>query len=358
MYDVFAGRRVLITGHTGFKGSWLAQVLIDAGADVTGYALEPEASSMFRALDLESSCRSEIADIRDAARVNEVVTATKPDFVFHLAAQPLVLDSYNDPIGTLSTNVMGTANVLEALRLSAHPCVVVVVTSDKCYENREWVHAYRETDHLGGHDLYSASKGAAEIVVAAFRRSFFATSGQIRVATSRAGNVIGGGDWTQNRIVPDCIRSLRGGQPISVRNPNAIRPWQHVLDALSGYLLLATKLAGDDGASYCEAWNFGPADEARSVRDLVSRVVARWGSGTWRAEPREQPHEAHLLRLAIEKAQVRLGWKPAWDFEAAVDHTVDWYKAADRMDAAALRELTRAQIAQHVRAEEASNDGR
>lgn len=348
LYQEFAGRRVLVTGHTGFKGSWLTLLLATAGAEVTGYALDAEEHSMFRALDLGALCRSEIADVRNADEVRRVIAAAKPHFVFHLAAQPLVLRSYEDPLGTLSTNVMGTANVLDALRQIGRPCAVVIVTSDKCYENRGGMHAYRETDQLGGHDLYSASKGAAELVAAAFRRSFFEATGDIRIATARAGNVIGGGDWTDHRIVPDCIRSLRAGQPVSVRNADAVRPWQHVLDALRGYLLLATRLAGPAGETYCDAWNFGPADEARSVRDVVQRVIARWGSGTWQSEPREQPHEAHVLRLSIEKAQARLGWKPSWDFETAVDRTVEWYKAADRADAEALRELTRSQIAQHA----------
>jgi CDP-glucose 4,6-dehydratase len=347
LHPAFAGRRVLVTGHTGFKGSWLVSLLHSCGAEVTGYALEAEEQSMFRALDLGSMCESIVADIRDAGRLAAVVRGGRPDFVFHLAAQPLVLASYEDPLATVSTNVMGTANVLEALRQAGHPCMAVVVTTDKCYENLESIDGYQESDRLGGHDLYSSSKAAAELVTAAYRRSFF-SDGKIRVATARAGNVIGGGDWTEDRIVPDCIRALRDGHPVFVRNPRSVRPWQHVLDALSGYMTLAERMAGTDGASYCEAWNFGPVDEARSVQEIVEAIIAEWGSGTWRTEPYEQPHETRTLRLSIEKAQARLGWRPRWNFEAAVARTVEWYKAYGRADAMALRELTHFQIEEHA----------
>jgi CDP-glucose 4,6-dehydratase len=347
LHETFADRRVLVTGHTGFKGSWLVSLLRSYGAEVTGYALEAEEQSMFRALNLATVCKSIIADVRDAGRLSEVVAESRPDFVFHLAAQPLVLASYEDPLGTLSTNVMGTANVLEALRRAARPCVVVIVTTDKCYENQESIGGYTESDRLGGHDLYSASKAAAELVTAAYRRSFFA-AGAVRVATARAGNVIGGGDWTADRIVPDCIRALRRGQPVFVRNPRSVRPWQHVLDALAGYVALAEKLAGKDGDVCAEAWNFGPSDAPRSVQEIVEAIIAEWGSGTWWTEPRDQPHETGVLRLSIEKAQARLGWRPRWNFEAAIARTADWYKANERGDMTALRELTRSQIEEHA----------
>jgi len=347
VHEAFGGRRVLVTGHTGFKGSWLLSLLQSCGAEVTGYALEAEEPSMFRALGLGGSCESVIADVHDADRLTEVVDASRPDFVFHLAAQPLVLASYEDPLATISTNVMGTANLLEALRRAGRPCAVVIVTTDKCYENQESVDGYRESDRLGGYDLYSTSKAAAELLTAAYRRSFF-SNGEIRVATARAGNVIGGGDWTRDRVVPDCIRALRQGEPVFVRNPQSVRPWQHVLDALAGYVALAERLAGPRGISFCEAWNFGPSDEARSVKEIVEAIIAEWGSGTWRTEPREQPHETHVLRLSIEKAQARLGWRPRWNFATAVARSVEWYKACERADATALRELTRFQIAEHA----------
>lgn len=317
------------------------------GAEVIGYALEAEERSMFRSLDLGSMCKSIVADVRDADRIAAVVEGDRPDFIFHLAAQPLVLASYEDPLVTISTNVMGTANLLEALRRAGHPCVVVVVTTDKCYENQESVDGYRESDRLGGYDLYSTSKAAAELVTAAYRQSFF-SDGEIRVATARAGNVIGGGDWTEGRVVPDCIRALRLGQPVFLRNPRSVRPWQHVLDALVGYMTLAERLAGADGASYCEAWNFGPLDEARSVQEIVEAIIAEWGGGTWCTEPREQPHETRTLRLSTDKAQARLGWRPRWNFETAVARMVDWYKAYERADMMALRELTHFQIEEHA----------
>jgi CDP-glucose 4,6-dehydratase len=347
VHQAFAGRHILVTGHTGFKGSWLVSLLHSYGAEVTGYALEAEEHSMFRALDLGSMCQSIVADVRDADRLAEVVERGRPDFVFHLAAQPLVLASYADPLGTISTNVTGTAHLLEALRRAGRPCVVVVVTTDKCYENQESVDRYKESDRLGGYDLYSTSKAAAELVTAAYRRSFF-SDGVIRVATARAGNVIGGGDWTEDRIVPDCIRALRHAQPVFVRNPRSVRPWQHVLDALAGYMTLAGRLAGADGASYCEAWNFGPSDEARNVQEIVEAIIAEWGGGTWCTEPREQPHETRTLRLSIEKAQARLGWHPRWNFETTVARTVDWYKAYERADMMALLELTLFQIKEHA----------
>jgi CDP-glucose 4,6-dehydratase len=335
--SVVSGRRVFLTGHTGFKGSWLLLWLRKLGAEVTGYALEAAERSMYRQLGLDRDCTSIIGDLRDRDRLAAALNEARPDLVFHLAAQPLVLASYDDPLGTLQTNVLGTANVLDALRTMNRPCTVVVVTSDKCYENQSQRH--EETDCLGGHDLYSASKAAAEIVTAAYRRSF-----QLRVATARAGNVIGGGDWADHRIVPDCIRALERGEPIRVRNPKFVRPWQHVLEPLGGYLRLAENLARSD--EYAEAWNFGPSDaEARTVEDLVEAVIRHWGGGTWTGERGEQPHEAATLRLDAAKASERLGWEPRWTFDEAIEHTVAWYKAAHGgAGAEQLRALTVQQI--------------
>jgi CDP-glucose 4,6-dehydratase len=347
LVDSFRGRRVFVTGHTGFKGSWLTVWLKELGAQVTGYALAAAEPSMFRALSLDSMCDSIEADVRSYDALHAAIERTQPEFVFHLAAQPLVLASYDDPLGTIQTNVLGTANLLEALRRIGRPCTVIVVTSDKCYENREWVYAYRENEPMGGHDVYSMSKGAAELVTASYRRSFLAKQ-DIRVATARAGNVIGGGDWAGNRIVPDAIRALSIGETIDVRNPRAIRPWQHVIEPVGGYLLLASRLASH--ARFADAWNFGPAaDDARTVEDLVERIITAWGSGAWSTEIREQPHEAATLRLAIDKATALLQWRPRWHFDEAVARTVAWYKAAhDGASAEDLRELTRSQIRDYL----------
>jgi len=329
--------RVFLTGHTGFKGSWLLLWLRRLGAHVTGYSLEAAPRSMYRQLELDDECESVIADIRDRDRLTAVLRDARPDLVFHLAAQPLVLASYADPLGTLETNVLGTAHLLEALRVLGRPCTVIVVTSDKCYESRTGSH--RETDCLGGHDPYSASKAAAEIVSAAYRRSF-----GLRVASVRAGNVIGGGDWADDRIVPDSIRALERGQPIRVRKPRFVRPWQHVVEPLSGYLTLATRLM--DHAELADAWNFGPAeDELRTVADVVNGVVEAWGCGTWVADSEEYPHETTTLSLNTEKAQRELGWSPHWPFARAIRETVSWYRAAhDGANARELRALTLAQI--------------
>lgn len=332
MASVVNGRRVFLTGHTGFKGSWLLLWLRKLGAEVTGYSLEAPARSMYRQLNLDHDCKSIIGDIRDRDRLAKALSDAQPDYVFHLAAQPLVLASYDDPLGTLQTNVIGTANLLDALRTMKRHCTVIVVTSDKCYENQSTSH--KEDDCLGGHDLYSASKAAAEIVTAAYRRSF-----NLNVATARAGNVIGGGDWADNRIVPDCIRALERKEPIRVRNPKFIRPWQHVLEPLSGYLALAEREASG-------AWNFGPADEdARTVEDVVNGIIRHWGEGEWTSEEHDQPQEAKTLRLNTEKAHKELGWSPRWPFDKAIEQTVAWYKAAhDGASAEQLRELTLQQI--------------
>jgi CDP-glucose 4,6-dehydratase len=330
----FAGRSVFLTGHTGFKGSWLALWLHRLGARLSGYALtpptEPNLFDLARIRQLVANHHQ--TDLRDFLRLRGAVDAAQPDFVFHLAAQALVRESYAQPRDTFEVNTLGTVNLLEALRLSGRPCVVVVVTSDKCYENRGAPEPYAETDRMGGHDPYSASKGAAELVVAAYRRSFFppeklAEHG-VKLASVRAGNVIGGGDWAKDRIVADIARALAAGEAIPVRNPGAVRPWQHVLEPLSGYLSLAAKMASSDDPRWCGAWNLGPEPDAHiTVRELVERFIAAWGGGEWRdvSDPR-QPHEAAVLRLSIRKARVELGWRPRWDNDEAIRRTAAWYR--------------------------------
>jgi CDP-glucose 4,6-dehydratase len=355
----YAGKRVLLTGHTGFKGGWLALWLGELGAEVTGYALPPDPMpSLCVAAGVERACRSIVADVRDLARLREVIGQARPHYVFHLAAQPLVRLSYEQPLDTVSTNVLGTAHVLEAVRLEGRPCAVVVVTSDKCYENRERPEGYREDESMGGHDVYSMSKGAAELVVAAYRRSFFhpakLSDHGIAVASARAGNVVGGGDWAKDRIVPDCIGALIARRPIPLRNPEAIRPWQHALEPLGGYLLLGARLAGvgaEDRALFCEAWNFGShAEDARTVRDVAVALIREWGEGSWedRHDPRA-PHEAGLLRLDITKAEARLGWRPRWRFDETFRRTIEWYRAFhDGAGPEALRALCRRQISEYL----------
>jgi CDP-glucose 4,6-dehydratase len=332
----FGGRSVFVTGHTGFKGSWLALWLSRLGARVTGYSLPPptQPSTFVAAGVREVLAQHHEADIRDGARLAEAMRAAAPDMVFHLAAQPLVRLSYAEPRETFDVNVIGTASVLDAVRALGRPCVVVVITSDKCYENREQVFGYRETDPMGGYDPYSASKGAAEILVASYRQSFFPVERDadhgVRVASVRAGNVIGGGDWAQDRIVADVARSLSVGQAVGVRNPHAIRPWQHVLEPLGGYLLLAAHmLSGPDGARLAGAWNFGPSSvEAVTVSELVDLFVAAWGSGAWKdASTPGQVHEAHCLRLSIDKAVTLLGWKPRWSVRETIRRTAAWYRS-------------------------------
>lgn len=362
--DAFAGKTVWLSGHTGFKGSWLAQWLLDLGATVYGFALEPHTSpSLFAQLDLEHRLAHEIGDLRDAATVNASIQRAQPDFVFHLAAQAIVRTSFTEPVATYATNVMGTIHVLEALRTLDKPCAAVLVTTDKCYENQEWVHGYREDDKLGGYDPYSSSKGAMEIAIASWRRSFFSTH-NVRVASGRAGNVIGGGDWATDRIVPDSIRALHLGAPVPVRNKIATRPWQHVLDPLACYLWLGAVLSRPALRPYAadlfaSAFNFGPdLNSNRTVAELVNQVLRHW-PGTW--EDRSDPHavhEAKLLNLATDKAYHLLGCKPVWGFEQAIEATVSWYRAAYELPAGpsptpALIALTSRQIAQYRRDAEA-----
>jgi CDP-glucose 4,6-dehydratase len=352
----YAGKRVLVTGHTGFKGGWLTLWLADLGAEVTGYALAPDTTpALFERAGVGRRCRSVISDVRDAARLAAVVKEARPDVILHLAAQPLVRLSYEQPLETLQTNVMGTAHLLEAVRAAGRPCAVVIVTSDKCYENREWLYGYREDEPMGGHDVYSMSKGAAELVAASWRRSFFhpaklAQHG-VALATARAGNVVGGGDWARDRIVPDAIAALAAGRAIPVRNPHGVRPWQHVLEPLGGYLLLGARLMGAHPAMHAEPWNFGPRPEdARPVRDVVEAIIAAWGSGRW--DDKHDPaavHEAGLLRLSIDKATARLGWAPRWHFDETFRRTVEWYRAFhDGAGEAALAALCLDQIHQYL----------
>lgn len=328
--DIYKGRRVLVTGHTGFKGSWLSFWLADMGAEVAGYALDPaEGRGNFKEAGLHGFLAwDERGDVRDAEHLRVVVEEFRPDIIFHLAAQPLVRRSYEEPLYTFDTNIRGTANLLEAVRLGGRACSVVVVTSDKCYENREVDYAYRETDPMGGHDPYSASKGCAELVAAAYRASYFAGGGEVRLATARAGNVIGPGDWAADRIVPDAVRALSEGRVLNVRNAQAVRPWQHVLEPLSGYLLLGQLLA--EGRDVAESWNFGPSTASKhTVGELADLFCQEWGNGaSWRQTepPPSGLHEAHLLQLSIEKAAQRLDWHPRWCFETTIRRTANGYK--------------------------------
>ena len=331
------GRRVLLTGHTGFKGAWLLLWLQELGAQVWCYALEAEsAPNLFRQLAAERptqahSWHHQEGDLADLAALNALVELCQPQVVLHLAAQPLVRRSYLDPLNTWATNVQGALHLLEALNPLAHPCSVVMVTTDKVYQNREWPYGYRELDRLGGHDPYSASKAAAELATASWRASFCGTAPHqtphLRIATARAGNVIGGGDWAVDRIVPDAMRALAAADPIAVRNPAATRPWQHVLEPLGGYLRLAEALATDPDPP-CEAFNFGPQLESnRPVRELIAIMLSHW-PGEWadQSDP-NAPHEAGLLHLQIDKAHHRLGWQPRWDYATTIARTVGWYRA-------------------------------
>lgn len=325
--NVYSGTRVLITGHTGFKGSWLAYWLHQLGADVTGVALPPPLAdhSHWYALNLPIS--SITADIRDQGAVERVIEACKPEIVFHLAAQPLVRKSYKDPLETWSTNVIGTANVLDACRNQPSIRAIVAVTTDKCYENREWHWGYREDDKLGGHDPYSASKAATELVAASYRHAFFGQDASPLLATGRAGNVIGGGDWSEDRLIPDLVRALANQSTLTIRSPEATRPWQHVLESLSGYLLLGQKLLlGDKQAA--ASWNFGPGMDGNcSVKEVLSQLTAEWPSLTWEKTDQPQPHEGQLLYLDSSNARSLLGWLPVWSLSKTLTRTADWYRA-------------------------------
>jgi CDP-glucose 4,6-dehydratase len=326
--EFWRGRRVFLTGHTGFKGGWLALGLQRLGAEVMGYALAPpDGPNLYNVARVADGMRSVIGDIRDAGRLSEVMAGFRPEVVLHLAAQPLVLRSYVDPVETYSTNVMGTVNVLEAVRKAPSIRAVVNVTTDKCYENREWVWGYREDEAMGGYDPYSSSKGCAELVTSAYRRSFLQAKG-VALASARAGNVIGGGDWAEDRLVADLLRAFTAGRPAVVRNPLSTRPWQHVLEPLSGYLQLARRLY-DEGQAFAEGWNFGPHDvDARTVGWIADTLVAKWGRGaSWTTDDRTHRHEAHYLKLDISKAKARLDWQPVWNLSQALSRIVDWQQA-------------------------------
>jgi len=326
----YKGKRVLVTGHTGFKGGWLSLWLNSLGAKVHGLSLPPPTDPNFHQTLPQSTFADQTeCDIRDLKSLSAAVARVAPEIIFHLAAQPIVRRSYTDPLETFETNALGTAHLLEAIRKAGVKCTTVIITSDKCYENKEWEFAYRENDPLGGHDIYSMSKGVTELVAQAWSRSFFVPDNRLgSVATVRAGNVIGGGDYAADRIVPDCVRALVEKRPILVRNPVAIRPWQHVLECLSGYLWLAARLEGQAKTSpLASAFNFGPEPSARQpVRRLVEEILSLW-PGEWKdgSDP-QQVHEAKLLSLSIEKAGTLLGWYPAWDFSEAIRRTIAWYR--------------------------------
>ena len=337
----WAGRRVLVTGHTGFKGAWLSLWLARLGARVTGFALAPETSPSLCALaGLADRVEHRIGDVRDRAALAACVAEARPEIVLHLAAQALVRPSYDDPVATYATNVMGTVHLLEAVRACPEVAAVVIVTSDKAYENREWVWAYREDEPMGGRDPYSNSKGCAELVTSAYRASFFGEGGHpAQIASARAGNVIGGGDWSPDRLIPDVVRAFGRGEPVEIRAPAAVRPWQHVLEPLAGYLRLAEALCGEDGACYAEAWNLGPADaDCRPVSEVVAGLARGWGEGaTWRLSAGTHPHEATFLKVDASKARARLGWDRRLRLAEALDWTGAWYRAQARgADAAAL----------------------
>jgi len=332
LIDSYQGKTVLITGHTGFKGCWLGLWLESLGAQVIGYSLEPPTDpSVFKVTGLSDRIIDIHGDILDCNKIFETVKKYRPEFIFHLAAQPLVRYSYKHPLETFNVNVIGTANILESVRLSQYPVICVCITSDKCYENREWDYAYREIDPLGGHDPYSASKAASEIVIASYRKSFFYIGKEnslVTLSSARAGNIIGGGDWAEDRIVPDCIRALVKEITVEIRNPHAIRPWQFVLDPLFGYLLLALKMK-EKPERYAGAWNFGPYhSNAVDVQTITEKVLEEWGSGTWQGafQNENASHEANYLKLDISKSNTKLGWKPVYDIDETIRKTIEWYR--------------------------------
>lgn len=349
MVNLWQGRRVFLTGHTGFKGAWLASWLAHRGAQIRGYSLDPPTHpNMFNVASVGSTLEDVRGDIRDQKKLEESVSGFAPEIVFHLAAQPLVRRSYADPIGTYSTNVMGTAHLLEAVRNTPSVRVVICITTDKCYQNREWVWPYRETDALGGHDPYSSSKACAEMVVEAYRDSYFPESRladhRVVIATARAGNVIGGGDWSEDRLIPDLIRGFQTGEPVRIRRPKSVRPWQHVLEPLHGYMLLAES-AWEGNGGVASAFNFGPnSDDVWPVERIATKLAAMWGNGaSWIEDSQPGVHEAHHLTLDSSKAQAVLGWRPHLSIETALEYTVDWHRSWQ--DGANMTHETKMQIA-------------
>lgn len=328
--EFWKGKKAFLTGHTGFKGSWLSIWLKKLGAEVCGYALKPPTDpSLYKLCQLDKDTRSVIGDIRDFEKLSSLIKDFKPDVIFHLAAQAIVRESYINPVDTYSVNVMGTVNMLEAVRKCQNIRAVVNVTTDKCYENKEWHWGYRENEPMGGYDPYSNSKACSELVTSAYRSSFFNNNGYntygAALASARAGNVIGGGDWALDRLIPDCIRSLLDGKEILIRNPRAIRPWQHVLEPLSGYMLLAQRLY-EEGSKFAEAWNFGPGDEdAKPVEWIVNKMCGMWGrNASYALDTGNNPHEASFLKLDCSKAKSELGWKPRWNLETALTKIIEW----------------------------------
>lgn len=342
--DFWKNKRVFITGHTGFKGSWLTLWLNQMGAVVKGYALAPNTEhSLFEIAGIKELINHQVGDVRDLKKLKKSLLEFSPEIVIHLAAQPLVRRSYLDPVYTYETNVMGTVYLLEASRACGSLKAIVNVTSDKCYENNEWLWGYREFEPMGGHDPYSNSKGCSELVTSAFRRSFFGSGSSILLASARAGNVIGGGDWSEDRLVSDALRAFEKKVPLVVRNPSAIRPWQHVLEPISGYLTLAEKLYVSK-SEYAEGWNFGPKDEdSRSVSDILDFLVDHWPEKvSWIQDSKEQPHEAQLLKLDISKAKSRLRWQPRWELDKTLQSIIDWHQYW--LEGADMRTITLSQI--------------
>lgn len=344
------GKRVLLTGHTGFKGSWLSLWLQSMGAELVGYALaSPTNPCLFEVAQVDQGMVSVIADIRDLDKLQAVFIEHQPEIVIHMAAQPLVRYSYSEPLETYSTNVMGTVNLLEAVRKNGSVKAVVNVTSDKCYENREWVWGYRANEAMGGYDPYSNSKGCSELITAAYRSSYFHPDKYqdhgVALASARAGNVIGGGDWAEDRLIPDIMRAITQGLPVNIRNPHAIRPWQHVLEPLSGYLLLAQRLY-ESGCAYAEAWNFGPNDDdAKSVQWIVEKLTEAWGeNASWVIDASQHPHEAHYLKLDCSKAKIRLNWQPCWRLENTLSAITEWHRTY--RDGGNMRDFSLAQISE------------
>lgn len=350
--EYYKGKKVFLTGHTGFKGTWMTVWLNSLGAIVKGYALAAPTPSLYRDIEGDVLCESVVGDIRDKATLQNAVVTFQPDIVYHMAAQPLVLDAYDRPVYTFEVNAIGTANLLEAVKLVDKKCTVINITTDKVYENKEWYYPYRENDHLGGYDPYSASKACSEIVSASYRASFFNPKDyethQTSLATVRAGNVIGGGDWAENRIIPDIVRAVSNDKEVVLRNPKAVRPWQHVLEALYGYLLLAIRM-NEAPIQFSEAYNFGPLfDESITVEFLVQQAIEEWGRGSYKVkQDPKQLHEAKLLRLDCSKAVNELKWYPKWNATQAIQNTITWYKRVVEKEQTAL-EMTILQIEEYI----------